>query len=50
MTFLEYLCGLALFLFGFNFGFYEAGRGLKLDEFKKLYRAFLQKLMNMARS
>jgi len=32
MTGLEYLCGLIVLLFGFNIGYYEAGKGLTNED------------------
>lgn len=43
MTILEYFCGLAVLLLGFNIGFYEAGKGLNLEDLKKIYRLVLNK-------
>ncbi|NIR50310.1 hypothetical protein GWO43_17505 [candidate division KSB1 bacterium] len=44
MTELEYLCGLILLLIGFNLGYYEAGKGLVLDDFKKMVRQVVSKV------
>ena len=44
MTELEYLCGLIVLLFGFNIGYYEAGKGLTNEDFKNLYKKVLGKL------
>ncbi len=44
MTGLEYLCGLIVLLFGFNIGYYEAGKGLTNEDFKNLYKKVLGKL------
>lgn len=43
MTELEYLCGLILLLFGFNIGYYEAGKGLTIEDFKNLYKKVASK-------
>ena len=39
MTGFEYLCGLIVLLFGFNIGYYEAGKGLTNSDLKNLYNA-----------
>ena len=44
MTGFEYLCGLALLLLGFNIGYYEAGKGLKLTELKEWLRPLIDKI------
>ena len=44
MTGLEYLCGLIVLLFGFNIGYYEAGKGLTNEDLKKLYKKVAGKL------
>lgn len=44
MNELEYLFGLVLLLFGFNLGYYEAGKGLTLEDFKKILELVLRKL------
>ena len=44
MTELEYLCGLIVLLFGFNIGYYEAGKGLTNEDLKNLYKKALGKL------
>lgn len=45
MTVLEYFCGLALFLLGFNLGVHEAGKGIALDELKQLWQSLKQKII-----
>ncbi|TDI96269.1 MAG: hypothetical protein E2O76_12140 [Caldithrix sp.] len=44
MTGLEYLCGLIVLLFGFNIGYYEAGKGLSNEDLKNLYKKVVGKL------
>ncbi|MCH8954371.1 hypothetical protein IIA28_03480 [candidate division KSB1 bacterium] len=44
MTGLEYLCGLIVLLFGFNIGYYEAGKGLTNEDLKNLYKKVVGKL------
>jgi len=44
MTGLEYLCGLIVLLLGFNIGYYEAGKGLTNEDFKKFYKKVAGKL------
>ena len=44
MTGFEYLCGLIVLLFGFNIGYYEAGKGLTNGDLKNLYKKVLGKL------
>ena len=44
MTGLEYLCGLIVLLFGFNIGYYEAGKGLTNEDLKNLYKKVAGKL------
>ena len=44
MTGFEYLCGLIVLLFGFNIGYYEAGKGLTNEDLKNLYKKVLGKL------
>jgi hypothetical protein len=44
MTGLEYLCGLIVLLFGFNIGYYEAGKGLTNEDLKNLYKKVADKL------
>ena len=44
MTGLEYLCGLIVLLFGFNIGYYEAGKGLTIEDLKNLYKKIVSKL------
>ena len=44
MTGFEYLCGLMVLLFGFNIGYYEAGKGLTNEDLKSLYKKVLGKL------
>ena len=44
MSGFEYLCGLIVLLFGFNIGYYEAGKGLTNEELKSLYRKVVGKL------
>ena len=41
MSGLEYLCGLVVLLFGFNIGYYEAGKGLTNEDLKNLYKKVL---------
>lgn len=43
MTELEYLCGIVLLLFGFNLGYYEAGKGLTLEDIKSVFKLVLGK-------
>jgi len=44
MTPLEYLCGLAILLLGFNIGYNEAQKGLDLKDFKAIFKKFLRRL------
>ncbi len=44
MTGLEYFVGLLLLLVGFNIGFYEAGKGMRAQDFKKLLQPLLQRI------
>ena len=43
MTGFEYFCGLVVLLFGFNIGYYEAGKGLTNEDLKNLYKKVLGK-------
>jgi len=45
MTVLEYFCGLALFLLGFNLGIYEAGKGIAFDDLKQLWQSLKRKII-----
>ena len=44
MTGFEYLCGLIVLLFGFNIGYYEAGKGLTNEDLKNLYKKVVGKI------
>ena len=43
MTELEYFCGLIVLLFGFNIGYYEAGKGLTVEDCKNFYKKIANK-------
>ena len=40
---LEFLLGLVLLLVGFNVGYYEAGKGLRLEDLRKLSKTILKR-------
>lgn len=48
MTEIEYLCGIALLLAGFNLGFRESKKGLQLRDFKKIYHAIIDRIKKQA--
>jgi len=43
MTEAQYLAGLVLLLIGFNIGFYEAGKGLTVADFKQIVARLVRK-------
>ncbi len=44
MSELEFLCGLILLILGFNIGYYEANKGLTLEDFKKMLKVITDKI------